>query len=56
MRALRIAPDPDPPQDDVSDAVRHWAQRRREQLQEDRLDALVSELARLVDVLERRAS
>jgi len=50
MRALKIPPVAE------SDALRHWAARRREQLLEDKLDALVTVLGRLVAALERRAS
>lgn len=54
MRALKLASPPDPSQE--SDALRRWASRRRELLLEDRLDALVAILERLVGALERRAS
>ena len=56
MRALRIQPANDPPQDDVPNTVRRWAERRRELLLEDRLDRLVTVLERLVGALERWAS
>ncbi len=56
MRALRIQPANDSPQDDVSDALHRWTERRRELLMEDRLNRLVTVLERLTVALERRTS
>lgn len=39
-----------------TDAMRHWAARRREMLLEDRLDRLTTVLERLTVALERRTS
>ena len=50
MRALRITRDAEPSQE--TEALRHWAERRRELLLEDKLDALVAVLERLVTALE----
>ena len=56
MRALRILDDAVSTQAPEADAVRRWAERRRELLLEDRLDRLVTVLERLAGALERRAS
>jgi hypothetical protein len=56
MCALRIQREPPAPQPSEVDAVRHWAQRRRELLLVDRLDRLTAALERLVSLLERRAA
>jgi len=51
VRALRITRDAEPSQE--TDAVRHWAERRRELVLEAKLDRLVAVLERLVAVVER---
>jgi len=56
VRALRIQPANDPPQDDVADTLHRWTERRRELLLADRLDRLTAALERLVSVLERQAA
>jgi len=55
MRALRIQPASNPPQDST-DTLRRWAARQREQQLAERLDRLATVLERLVAVLERRAA
>ncbi len=56
MRALRIHSANDSPQDDVSNALHRWTERRRELLREERLDRLLTVLERLTLALERRTS
>jgi len=54
VRPLRITRDAEPSQE--TEALRHWAERRRELLLEDKLDALVAVLERLVATLEQRGA
>ncbi len=54
MRALRIQPANDPPQDDVSDALHRWTAAQRVLRLDDKLDDLVTVLARIATALERR--
>ena len=56
MRALRIQPASESPQDDVSDTLRRWTERQRELLLANRLDRLTAALEQLVSLLERRAA
>jgi len=55
VRALRIQPAKDPPQADASDTLHRWTAARRAVLLEDKLDDLVTVLARIASALERRA-
>ena len=43
-----------PPQDDASDTLHRWTERRRELLLEERLEHLTTALEHLVSALERR--
>jgi len=52
--ALKLVPRPESSQ--ATDALRHWADRRRELLRDQQLDRLITVLERLVAVLERRAA
>ena len=56
MRALRIQPASESPQDDVPDAQHRWAAAQRVLRLEDQLDDLVTVLARIAAALERRAA
>jgi len=55
QRALSIHPASESPQDDASDTLHRWTERRRELLLEERLEHLTTALEHLVSALERRA-
>ena len=56
MRAMKVVRGEAPPQDDVSDTLHRWTERRRELLLAERLDRLTAALEHLVSVLERQAA
>ena len=56
MRALRIQPASESPQDDVPDTLHRWTAAKRTVILEEKIDAVLAELARLATALERRAS
>ena len=55
MRALNLAPRPEPSQDATA-AQRRWTERQRELEREIRLDRFLTILERIAVALERRAS
>jgi hypothetical protein len=54
VRVVKVVRGQPPPQDDT-DTLRHWAERQRAVQREARLDRLTTALERLVTVLERQA-
>ena len=56
MRAMKVVRGEAPPQDDASDTLHRWTAARRAVLLEDKLDDLVTALARIATALERWAS
>src|SRR5439155_23608951 len=55
VRAMKVVRGEAPPQDDASDTLHRWTAARRAVLLEDKLDDLVTVLARIASALERRA-
>src|SRR2546422_7828138 len=56
VRALRIQPTNESPQDDVPDTLHRWTAAKRTVILEEKIDAVLAELARIASALERRVS
>ena len=56
MRAMKVVRGEAPPQDDVPDTLHRWTAAKRAVILEEKIDAVLAELARIATALERRAS
>ena len=56
MRTLTIQSASESPQDDVPDALHRWTAAKRAVILEEKIDAVLAELARIASALERRAA